>query len=106
MANQISQIKNWTVWHINGSMDINTSPKLDEEGQKVLTAAKNLVADLSDVGYLSSAGLRVIIRLAKRAKKDGKSFALSSAKGMVANVLKESKMDMLVTIFNSLDELD
>ena len=93
MANQISQIKNWTVWHISGSMDINMQ-------------ANDQVADLSDVGYLSSAGLRVIIRLAKRAKKDGKSFALSSAKGMVANVLKESKMDMLVTIFNSLDELD
>ena len=48
----------------------------------------------------------MIMRLAKRAKKDGKGFALSSARGMVATVLKESKMDMLVTLVGSPEELD
>ncbi|MBQ7479279.1 MAG: STAS domain-containing protein [Selenomonadaceae bacterium] len=97
--------RDWNVWALSGSLDVNTSPKAEIEGQKIYAAAGNLAIDLSGLKYLSSAGLRVLLRFGKRAKKEGKGFALVGAVDMVATVLKESKMDMLVTIAGSVEEL-
>ena len=98
--------KGWTIWSLSGSMDVFTSPEIDEEGQKVLTIAEKLVVDLANVEYLSSAGLRVLVRLGKRAKKEGKGYAIASAQGMAACVLKESHMNMLVPMMDSLEDLE
>lgn len=97
--------RGWTIWALSGSLDINTSPQAEAEGQKVYEAAGKLAIDLSGLDYLSSAGLRVLLRFGKRAKKEGKGFALVGAVGMVATVLKESKMNMLVTTVGSMEEL-
>lgn len=49
-----------------------------------LPFATQIVVDLSRLEYVSSAGLRVLLRLAKQAKKEGKDFALVAApQGMV-----------------------
>lgn len=97
--------KGWTIWAIAGYMDIKNSSSVEEKGQKVLENTDKMVIDLSGLEYLSSAGLRVFLRFAKRAKKEDKEFALVAANGIVANVLRESKMDMIVKIAESLDEL-
>ena len=64
-----------------------------------------MAIDLSGLKYLSSAGLRILLRFGKRAKMDGKDFALIAADGMVATVLKEAKMAMLLTVLSSCEEL-
>ncbi|MBR2214366.1 MAG: STAS domain-containing protein [Selenomonadaceae bacterium] len=95
----------WTVWEIKGSIDMTTANAAEEKGGKLLTDSSRLAIDMAGVEYLSSAGLRILLRLAKRAKKEGKGFALVAAQGMVATVLKESRMDMIISIVSSLDEL-
>lgn len=73
---EISEKNGWTVWAVVGSMDIITSPDAGEKGSQVLANATQIVVDLSRLEYVSSAGLRVLLRLAKQAKKEGKDFAL------------------------------
>ena len=103
---EVSEKNGWTVWAIVGSMDIITSPEAEEKGSQVLANGTKIVADLSRLEYVSSAGLRVLLRLAKQAKKEGKEFALVAApQGMVANLLRESRIDMLVRMMDSLNEL-
>ena len=110
MANELIQhatreMNDWTIWSVTGRIDTTTATGAGDTGEKILSNAKKVALDLSKVAYLSSAGLRVLLRLAKKAKSSGKEFALCAASGMVKDVLEESGMDMLVTIHDSLDTL-
>ncbi len=98
--------KGWTVWALSGSMNVNTSTKTEEAGKKILASTEKLAIDLAGLKYLSSAGLRVFMRFGKQAKKEGKNCVLVSAKGIVADVLKESKIDMVIPVKKSMEELD
>jgi anti-anti-sigma factor len=57
------------------------------------------------VSYISSAGLRVLLRLFKKASKEGKEFAVAGAAGMVKKILIDSNMNSYLTMHQSLDEL-
>lgn len=98
--------KGWTVWTLSGSLNVTTSPKAEEDGKKVLASTDKLAIDLAGLKYLSSAGLRVFMRFGKQAKKEGKTCVLISAQGVVAEVLKESKIDMVIPVKKSMEELD
>ena len=52
-----------------GRIDSNTSTELEQHLTKLVTVdATPLVLDLSGVDYISSAGLRIILALAKRSR--------------------------------------
>ena len=51
---------------ITGKIDTVTAPALDRELQEDCGAAQALVLDFSQVDYISSAGLRILLRLHKR----------------------------------------
>ena len=69
---------------IIGRLDTNTAPLLDEE-LKVLTESAKLTIDFSELDYISSAGLRLLL-VAK--KKFGDSFILKGVKEDVMDVLE------------------
>lgn len=95
-------------WHILsavGRMDTVTAPEGEKAGLAALSSHEKLAFDLTGLDYLSSAGLRTLLRLAKQAKKDGKAFVLSGAAGMVKDVLEDSGMDMLLKLYESADDL-
>lgn len=50
---------------IEGRLDTATAPVLEEELDKVLIEAEELVFDMTDLEYISSAGLRVILKAQK-----------------------------------------
>ncbi len=55
-----------------GDVDITAASQLEETINAELAGVKKLRLDFSDVGYISSAGLRVLLRLNKEmAKKEG-----------------------------------
>ncbi|MCC7494752.1 MAG: STAS domain-containing protein [Fimbriimonadaceae bacterium] len=59
---------------VRGRVDAYTAPDVEEKLQEQVAAGKHLVVDLSATDYVSSAGLRVLITLAKRAL--GGQFAM------------------------------
>ena len=54
---------------LEGRLDTTTSPQLDEELDVSLEGIRDLTLDLSDLSYISSAGLRVLLRAQR--KKNG-----------------------------------
>lgn len=46
---------------VSGSIDTNTAPELNEYIKGVVEGVEELILDLKDVDYISSAGLRVIL---------------------------------------------
>ncbi|MBQ1779561.1 MAG: STAS domain-containing protein [Acidaminococcaceae bacterium] len=95
----------WTVWSVNGRIDMVTAEKAYATGEDIVNRNEKTVLDMSGMDYLSSAGLRVLLRLNKLAKKSGKEFTLCGPSGIVKSVLEDSGMDALFTIYASLNEL-
>lgn len=95
----------WKVWSVEGRIDINTSETAYVKGDEILEQAEKLVLDMSKVSYLSSAGIRIIVRLFKKAKKQGKEFTVAGAVGMVKTVLEDSNLDTVLKMRESLTDL-
>lgn len=90
---------------IIGRIDVATSASVEETATAFLSSAEKIAVDLSATNYISSAGLRVLLRLSKKAKRAKKTFVIFGANGMIKDVFAASGMDMLVTIYNSKDDL-
>ena len=54
-----------------GRLDTTTAPELEAELEASLSGVKHFVLDLKDVVYVSSAGLRVILKAQKIMKPHG-----------------------------------
>ena len=60
-----------TILEIAGRLDTTTAPVLDKTVSEDIEGTKDLVLDLKDVEYISSAGLRVLLTAQKKMKKIG-----------------------------------
>ncbi|MGN0366035.1 MAG: STAS domain-containing protein [Suilimivivens sp.] len=54
---------------VEGRLDTMTAPELEKEVKEAMANATELVFDLKDLEYISSAGLRVLFSLFKLAKQ-------------------------------------
>ncbi|MBR0260321.1 MAG: STAS domain-containing protein [Selenomonadaceae bacterium] len=102
---QTSTHKDWQIFSIIGRVDTVTAAEVDKVGNEFLQSNNNIALDMSAMDYISSAGLRVLLRIAKKSKRDKKKFVLFGASGMIKEVLEASGMDMLVTIYETQEDL-
>ena len=105
IAFQTSEKNGWTLWAGRGRLDRMTAQEAGDNADTIFAAAQKFAVDMSELVYLSSAGIRILLRLTKQASAEGKEFALVGATGMVKVVLAESRMDMFANIYASADEL-
>jgi anti-anti-sigma factor len=94
-----------TVLSIAGRMDATTAPEI-EKGLLALVdgGEKRLVIDLKDLEYISSAGLRSLLALAKRLKAEQGNMVFANLQGHVMDVFKISGFYSLFTICDSVDD--
>lgn len=71
---------------VEGDVDTLTAPELDEAVTAAVPGCQKLVMDLGKVEYISSAGIRVIVKA--RQQMGGDSFALKNVSPNVTDVLK------------------
>ena len=93
------------VLEVNGRLDAVTSPKLEEEGLAWIDRGETaMVVDLGGVDYISSAGLRTILILARKLNDLGGKIRFCGLKGMVREVFSISGFNSLFPVFPSLTE--
>lgn len=56
---------------VSGSLDSTTAPTLEKEVDNSLNGVASLIFDFKDLDYISSAGLRILIRCHKIMTKEG-----------------------------------
>ena len=56
---------------VSGRLDTQTAPELEKELDAVLTGIKDLTFDMTNLEYVSSAGLRVILKAQKIMNQQG-----------------------------------
>ena len=62
-----SEIDSTTVFRLDGDLDTNTSPLAEQAFNEAIAAGTGaMLVNLSDVGFVSSAGLRILLSAAKQ----------------------------------------
>lgn len=71
MTIEIKKNQEETIIKIVGRLDTITAPALDKTINEDIGDTKNLVLDVKDMEYISSAGLRVLLAAQKKMQKIG-----------------------------------
>ena len=80
----------------SGRFDSETAPSLDAELSKVAGEKNKIVLDLKGVDYLSSAGLRAIVKTLQTVQKSGGGVKLACASEPIETILRTvGMMEML-----------
>ena len=71
MTIEIKATAEATTIEVAGRLDTTFAPVLDKTIQEDIKDVKNLILDIKDVSYISSAGLRVLLSAQKKMQKIG-----------------------------------
>ncbi len=80
-----------------GRLDTKTAPKLKESLEESLDGVEELTFDLSELIYVSSAGLRIILSTQKTMNKQG-SMKLTNVQDIVMEVFESTGFVDILTI--------
>ena len=84
--------------NVSGRIDTETSPELDSGIKADLNGVKKLVLDLSDVEYISSSGLRVLLGFNKTLSSNGGEFVVRKPSQMVREVFDITNFSDILNI--------
>ena len=70
---------------VSGRLDTQTAPELEKELDSILSGLKELTFDMTNLEYVSSAGLRVILKAQKAMNAQG-SMKLTSVNDSIMEV--------------------
>ena len=89
-----------------GTLDGNTAPQLEKALSPLLDSVHHLVFDLADLKFISSAGIRVLLKARKELKASNGSFAMKNLQPQIQKVFEIIGALPGVSIFKSEQELD
>ncbi len=90
---------------VRGRLDANTSPLLEQKIQQILNQGENRLAlDFSELIYISSLGLRVLIVAAKNLQKINGKLGLAALNEDILGVFKMAGFTRVFSIHPTLEE--
>ena len=97
--------KGVSIFKLTGRLDSKTSPEFEKKiFDAIDKGSKQMIVDFGDLDYISSAGLRVILKATKDLKRSEGNFILCSMKDYVKEVFEISGFDTFLPIVSSMDE--
>lgn len=90
---------------IKGELDAKSSPELTQAfDNQINEGYVNFVADLKELDYSSSAGIRIFLGSARNSRQHGGDLRIAAVQPQVDRIFKLSKFEKIVKIFPSVDE--
>jgi anti-anti-sigma factor len=86
------------IFTLAGRLDTNTAPELQAKLIPVFDTAKEVILDFTDIAYVSSAGLRVLLMGHKTAKAAKSTMALRNVSEEVTEVLEMTGFLSMLTV--------
>ncbi len=82
---------------LDGRLDTTTAPELEAELRGSIKDIKELVFDMTKLAYISSAGLRVLLKAQKVMNKQGK-MAVKNANSDIVEIFEVTGFDEILNI--------
>jgi anti-sigma B factor antagonist len=83
--------------YVRGDVDLHNAPTLRREAEEHVRASAQPRLDMTDVPFLDSAGLAVLLTLSRQAQSDGKTLRLLVT-GSPRRVLKITGIDRMLML--------
>ncbi len=96
--------QNITIIEVSGNLDGNTTPVAQEKIMPLLTAGCRLVFDMGKCNYISSAGLRLLLVIAKQLNKVGGTGAYAALTQETNDVMKMTGFDNMFVSYPTVNE--
>ena len=88
-----------TVISLSGQLDTLSSPDLEKEIMDILERdVKKVILDGTDLSYISSAGLRLLLILQKKMSQKGGTFVLRNIQSSIMDIFKITGFNSFLTI--------
>jgi anti-anti-sigma factor len=105
MELRISKVGDVVTILLEGRIDANVAPDIEQKLLSLISEGScKLVADLSEVMFISSAGLRALIAVFKEAKKEKGDLQLAGVKGHVQEVFDITGFSTIFKIYASAED--
>ena len=82
---------------VEGRLDTTTAPDLEESLRESIDDAKELILDLENLEYMSSAGLRVLLSAQKQMSQQG-SMKVINVNETIREIFEVTGFDTILTI--------
>jgi anti-sigma B factor antagonist len=94
-----------SVMKVKGRVDSETAPELDDALTKLLQNNRNkIVLNLQEVNYMSSAGLRAMVKAYQSANKSGGDVRLAAVSEPIEVILRTVGMMQMFKMFSTSEE--
>jgi anti-sigma B factor antagonist len=94
-----------STFKLQGRLDSNTSQAFEKRLFDAMSdGAKNVIIDFKDLDYISSAGLRVILKATKALKREDGKILLCAMQDYVKEVFEIAGFDSFLPIVPTLDD--
>jgi len=90
---------------LEGDVDLRCSPALRKELLERTFERRDIVVDLSAVGYIDSSGIAGLVEAYQGARDNGTRFLLAAPSEPVLRVLRLARLDRVFTIVDSVEPL-
>lgn len=84
--------------NVEGRVDTITAPELEKEINSEYGNFNSLILDFTNLDYISSAGLRVLILIEKKLNPEGIPFTLTNLNDTIKEVITVSGFDKILNI--------
>ncbi len=102
MQIQTSELKRVTLFEVSGRVDSTNANELGDALNAAIDAGRTqIVVDLSNVEYMSSAGLRELVTALKKVKRGTGDLRLAAPSERVMEVLELAGLDSIFEIYPS-----
>ena len=88
---------------VEGRLDASFSAELEDEIDQLLEKTKRIIMDLSEVTYLSSSGLRVLLSVKKETEEQG-GLVLMNIIDIVKKTIEVAELDDFFSLAGSVEE--
>lgn len=93
-----------TVVTVSGRVDSETAPMLDTELTKAVSGNTKLVLSMKDVEYMSSAGIRAVVKAAQALEQKGGAVKMASAPELVTSIFYTVGIVDKIKSYTTVDE--
>ncbi len=95
-----------TILGLSGSLELGKEVKLKEEVARETASApvKDVLLDLTDVEFIDSACLGVLVTASRKLKKEGKSICVCGPREEVRAIFQITRLDKILLMFDNQEE--
>lgn len=100
----IEEKENLAIIRIEGRIDATSTPVLEGKIRPSLEKATRVLMDFSDVDYLSSAGMRLLLAASKKLKAKQGHLVFCCMDDDVMEIIKMAGFDKILSIYKTEEE--